>query len=180
MIYTKRGDQGETSLVGGTRVGKDDVRVEAYGTVDELNAQVALLAEMGKENPFYATLKQIQRHLFIIQTLLATEEKSLRSMFPQIQSSDIELLEHEIDALTEQLPAIKTFVLPGGSMMGAQCHVARCVCRRAERRVVTLATTAEVAPTILQYLNRLSDYLFVLSRSITIAQGEEQLVGVGR
>lgn len=166
MIYTKTGDTGSTSLVGGTRVSKCHIRVEAYGTVDELNSQIAVVAELAKGH--YETLKQIQRELFVIQTLLATEDKALYTQLPQIQDTSIKALESEIDRIQEQLPQINTFVIAGGCMAGAQCHVARCVCRRAERRIVELSIQEPVDSLILQYINRLSDYLFVLSRRLTL------------
>lgn len=166
MIYTKSGDSGETSLVGGTRVSKCDIRVEAYGTVDELNSQLAVVAELGQQH--LPTLKRIQRELFIIQSLLATEDKNIYTKLPQLKQEHISNLELEIDNIQEQLPKLNTFVIAGGCMSGAQCHVARCVCRRAERRIVELSQQTYVDPIILQYINRLSDYLFVLSRRLTL------------
>lgn len=166
MIYTKSGDNGKTSLVGGTRVSKCDIRVEAYGTVDELNSQIAVVAELGKSH--HETLKRIQRELFIIQTLLATEDDNIYTKLPQLKQEQILNLESEIDNIQEQLPKINTFVIAGGCLAGAQCHVARCVCRRAERRIVELSERTFVDPIILQYINRLSDYLFVLSRRLTL------------
>ena len=176
MIYTKTGDNGTTSLVGGRRVQKDDTRVEAYGTVDELNSHIGLLAELFKPvgGGYTDELKAVQNILFDIQTLLATEEPNLAARMPQVGDDEVEMLERQIDAITAALPPLKSFVVAGGTELGAQCHVARCVCRRAERRAVTLAQTAAVPPEALRYLNRLSDYLFVLSRQAVIMAGAEE------
>lgn len=177
MIYTKTGDGGTTSLVGGSRVNKDDVRVEAYGTVDELNSHIGLLAEMFKSVPggYTDELKAVQNTLFTIQTLLATESDEWLDRLPQVADDDVELIERQIDVITASLPQLRSFVVAGGTQLGAQCHVARCVCRRAERRVVTLAREVKVDPTLLRYLNRLSDYLFVLSRKAVVAAGADEV-----
>ena len=176
MIYTKTGDAGTTSLVGGTRVAKDDKRVEAYGTVDELNSHIGLLAEMMRQlkGGYRDELKAVQHNLFTIQTLLATEEDDFYCRLPQLQMEEVEILERQIDTITDQLPQLKNFVIAGGNMAGAQCHVCRTVCRRAERRVVALAHEVRVDDVILRYLNRLSDYLFVLARYAVIADGKAE------
>ena len=188
MIYTKTGDKGTTSLVGGSRVAKDDKRVEAYGTVDELNSHVGLLAEMLRQQKggYYDELKAVQRNLFTLQTLLATEDEALYARLPQLDPVEVEMLERQIDTLTDLLPKLQNFVIAGGTFAGAQCHVARTVCRRAERRVVTLARNqsgtsvdtnhreAKIDPVIQRYLNRLSDYLFVLSRYAVVSAGQEE------
>jgi cob(I)alamin adenosyltransferase len=176
MIYTKTGDGGTTSLVGGSRVGKDDVRVEAYGTVDELNSHVGLLAEMMRALPggYYDELKTVQHNLFTLQTLLATEDEQLYARLPQLSEEEVEILERQIDIISDQLPRLHNFVIAGGNMIGAQCHVARTVCRRAERRAVTLARHAHVDAVLLRYLNRLSDYLFVLARRAVVADGKAE------
>ncbi|MBR6292377.1 MAG: cob(I)yrinic acid a,c-diamide adenosyltransferase [Bacteroidales bacterium] len=176
MIYTKTGDAGTTSLVGGTRVAKDDKRVEAYGTVDELNSHIGLLAEMMRQlkGGYRDELKAVQHNLFTIQTLLATEEDDFYRRLPQLQMEEVEILERQIDTITDQLPQLKNFVIAGGNMAGAQCHVCRTVCRRAERRVVALAHEVRVDDVILRYLNRLSDYLFVLARYAVIADGKAE------
>ncbi|MBR1784015.1 MAG: cob(I)yrinic acid a,c-diamide adenosyltransferase [Bacteroidales bacterium] len=173
MIYTRTGDHGTTSLVGGSRVDKDDLRVEAYGTVDELNSHVGLLAEMlgGEEK---ADLKRVQLNLFTIQTLLATEDKDLYARLPQLADAEVDALERKIDSLNAALPKLNSFVIPGGCAEGAQCHVCRTVCRRAERRVVSMARVHEVDAVLLRYLNRLSDYLFVLSRHAVVAGGKAE------
>ncbi|MBR3724581.1 MAG: cob(I)yrinic acid a,c-diamide adenosyltransferase [Bacteroidales bacterium] len=175
MIYTKTGDKGTTSLVGGTRVPKYHIRVEAYGTVDELNAHVGLLAEMVKDShpQQYADLKEVQRNLFVVQTLLATE-KEVPFTLPQLPADAVEAMEHRIDDLQALLPPFRSFVIPGGTLPSAQCHVARTVCRRAERCIVKLGTEATVDPQVACYVNRLSDYLFVLSRHLVVSQGAEE------
>ena len=176
MIYTKTGDGGTTSLVGGSRVDKDDVRVEAYGTVDELNSHIGLLAEMLRDmkGGYYDELKAVQHNLFTLQTLLATEDESLYARLPQLPEEEVELLERQIDTISDVLPKLHCFVIAGGNAVGAQCHVARTVCRRAERRVVTLARQARVDDVLLRYLNRLSDYLFVLARRSVVADGKAE------
>lgn len=175
MIYTKTGDDGTTSLVGGTRVKKCDLRVEAYGTVDELNAHVGLLAEMIRtsHSDYHDILKKVQHNLFIIQTLLATEA-DCKYEIPPLPQDAVAAMEGEIDRLQERVPKLKYFVIPGGTVAGAQCHVARTVCRRAERRIVELSETVPVASETRRYINRLSDFLFVLSRHLVLSSGAEE------
>lgn len=176
MVYTKTGDGGTTSLVGGSRVSKCDSRVEAYGTVDELNSHVGLLAEfvLPIDKDVYEQMKSIQDDLFSIQTLLATEDEALYAKMPQITEDDSKRLEQWIDAADATLPKLRSFVTAGGSIVGAQAHVARCVCRRAERRVVELAAKCSVEPSLMRYLNRLSDYLFVISRKLVVTEGKTE------
>ena len=186
MIYTKTGDMGTTSLIGGTRVPKCHPRVEAYGTVDELGAQVALLTEQLAQLPAFADpctlLRQVQRQLFTIQTLLALEPNPPRPTGIDVEGYSTQLtehcatIEHAIDALQAMLPPFRSFVIPGGNALSAQSHVARTVCRRAERCIVELYNEqpASANPAVLSYVNRLSDYLFVLSRHIVVAQGDEE------
>lgn len=173
MIYTKTGDGGTTSLVGGSRVEKCDVRVEAYGTVDELNSHIGVMGELVKpiSEVHYAQLKEIQNDLFVIQTLLATEDASIYAKLPQLSEEAPAKLEGWIDAIQAQLPKNDSFIIAGGNMAGAQCHVARCVCRRAERRIVELCHSCEVSAHLKKYINRLSDYLFVLSRLMVVVDG---------
>lgn len=180
MIYTKTGDDGTTSLVGGARVMKCDLRVEAYGTVDELNAHIGLMAEWVKkqDSTTYSQLKEIQHHLFVVQTLLATEDPTLYAQLPQLPDTALTQIEQQIDGISHALPKLNSFVMPGGNANGAQCHVARCVCRRAERRAVALSQQEPIEPKILQYLNRLSDYLFVLSRKLTLYDSAESYFSV--
>ena len=176
MIYTKTGDGGTTSLVGGSRVNKDDMRVEAYGTVDELNSHIGLLAEMLRPmfEGYYNELKAVQRNLFTIQTLLATEDETIYARLPQLGAEEVAKLEQQIDAITDQLPKLHSFVIAGGNLAGAQCHVCRTVCRRAERRIVTLSHGVKLDETIQRYINRLSDYLFVLARQAVVMDGKTE------
>lgn len=176
MIYTKTGDRGTTSLVGGSRVAKDDKRVVAYGTIDELNSHIGLLAEMIRTQHvgYYDELKSVQNNLFTIQTLLATEDESIYARLPQLPEEEVEILERQIDTISDLLPKLQNFVIAGGTLAGAQCHVCRTVCRRAERCVVTLAREVKIDDVILRYLNRLSDYLFVLARRAVVSEGRQE------
>ena len=179
MIYTKTGDSGTTSLVGGSRVNKDDMRVEAYGTVDELNSHIGLLAEMMRPTAeeYYGQLKAVQHNLFTIQTLLATEDETIYARLPQLGEEEVATLERQIDTITDQLPKLHSFVIAGGNLAGAQCHVCRTVCRRAERRIDSLMETAKVGDDIVIYVNRLSDYLFVLAKKINFNAGHDENLG---
>ena len=173
-IYTKKGDTGETSLLGGARVKKYDLRIEAYGTVDELNSYMGLVG--GYAGPAQkALIKSIQDNLFTMGSHLALEPGKTNIKLPQIDAADIEALEHAIDEMDAVLPPLKNFILPGGHPAVAHAHVARCVCRRAERRCVELADRAEVDPISVKYLNRLSDYLFTLSRQYSMDLGVEEI-----
>jgi cob(I)alamin adenosyltransferase len=162
-VYTKSGDKGETSLVDGKRVSKDHIRLEAYGTVDELNSIIGQVTcySLNEQNP---VLQTIQNKLFNIGSNLAAEDDATREMLPELKTEDIVQLEKEIDRMDEVLSPLKTFVLPGGNLCNASCHLARTVCRRAERRVVGIGDDNATISMIIQYLNRLSDYFFVLSR----------------
>ena len=166
-IYTKTGDKGLTGLIGGTRVPKYDIRIEAYGTVDELNSHVGLIRDQSIDEHSREVLIEIQDRLFTLGSLLAEDKAKNKMSLPQVNETDIELLEKEIDAMNEHLPEMKFFVLPGGHTTISFCHVARCVCRRAERMVLRLNEEQPVNELIYKYLNRLSDYLFVLSRYFT-------------
>ncbi len=176
MIYTKTGDTGTTSLVGGSRVPKDDSRVQTYGTIDELNSHIGLLAEMTRRfhGGYYDELKSIQHNLFTIQTLLATEDEKIYARLPHLQLEEVEMLERQIDLISDTLPKLQNFVVAGGNIEGAQCHVCRTVCRRAERFIVSLAHEVTVDEVILRYINRLSDYLFVLARHLVIVDGKTE------
>ena len=166
-IYTKTGDKGQTSLLGGTRVPKDHIRIEAYGTIDELNSYMGLLRDQDIPESDKKTCIEIQDRLFTIGSSLAADRK-LKLKIPGLFMADVELLEKEIDRMNETLPAMKSFVLPGGHTIVSFCHIARCVCRRAERKVVHLSHDDQVDELVVIYLNRLSDYLFVLSRKLTV------------
>ncbi|MFT3747061.1 MAG: cob(I)yrinic acid a,c-diamide adenosyltransferase [Agriterribacter sp.] len=164
-IYTKTGDKGSTSLIGGTKVPKSHLRIETYGTADELNAHIGLCRDMLSDNISRDTLQKIQNDLFVIGSLLACDpQKEIKMALPELAESNINLLEKEIDRMEGVLPAMKYFILPGGHIIISQLHIARCVCRRAERCCVQLDEASPVNPLVLKYLNRLSDYLFVLAR----------------
>ena len=167
-VYTKTGDKGTTSLVGGKRVSKTHVRIEAYGTLDELNAQLGLLATHLSDSSDVQNVRWIQNCLFVVGTLLATDDDSpLYETLPKLTDTDIHRIEQMIDVIQENLPPLHSFVLPGGTIGNALSHICRTVCRRAERRVLTLVeSNCQVDNTILIFLNRISDYLFVLSRKI--------------
>lgn len=166
-IYTKTGDKGLTSLFGGERVPKYHYRIEAYGTVDELNSYIGLLRDQSINNATAEALLEIQDRLFTLGSILATEPGNTKVKTPQLHSKDIAFLEREIDTMNEHLPEMRSFVLPGGHQIVSFCHIARCVCRRAERLVVFLGEKEPINDEILIYLNRLSDYLFVLSRKLS-------------
>jgi cob(I)alamin adenosyltransferase len=172
-IYTKTGDKGQTSLLGGTRVNKFDLRINAYGTVDELNAYIGLLrdllqAENAQVMPkIYRTmLIQIQDRLFTIGSHLAADPEKNKMALPPMHSSDVEDLELAIDKINALVPPMKSFVLPGGHALVSHAHVARCICRRAERIVLELSEQEKVEDLIIVYMNRLSDYIFMLSRGL--------------
>jgi len=170
-IYTKKGDEGETSLIGGKRVAKDHLRIEAYGTIDELNSWIGMLRSEGVTEEVNAWLLKIQNNLFIAGSLLAAVPES-KMQLPELASSEIEILEKAIDAMDTELEPLRNFVLPGGSVAVSHCHIARCVCRRAERRLVSLvASGTEIKENILPYMNRLSDFLFTLSRYTAFKTG---------
>lgn len=176
MIYTKTGDKGTTSLVGGSRVMKCDDRVEAYGTVDELNSYIGLVAELCRPlcQQHFDQLKRIQNELFIVQTMLATEDAELCAKLPQLPAEAVVRLERSIDSMTAELPQNKAFIIAGGSTLSAHTHVARTICRRAERCCVRLNNAQPVNENLLSYLNRLSDYLFVLSRHFLLLENKNE------
>lgn len=163
-VYTKKGDKGKTGLIGGTRVPKDSVRIESYGTVDELNSYIGLLRDSIDNESVFSQLLEIQDRLFTMGSLLAADPEKSSMKLPTLKESDVFYLEECIDEMELQLEPMKTFVLPGGHVVVSHIHIARCVCRRAERGVVSLSTEAPIDELVLAYLNRLSDYLFVLSR----------------
>ena len=171
-IYTKTGDKGLTSLIGGTRVPKHHLRIESYGTVDELNSYIGLIRDQDITERDKDILKHIQDRLFTIGASLAADPEKSKMVIPDLHDEDIELLEHEMDIIDAQLPTLKHFILPGGSNAISFCHIARCVCRRAERITVHLAEESPVDEKVNIYLNRLSDYLFTLARKI----GDEQCI----
>ncbi len=165
-IYTKKGDKGETGLIGGKRIAKNDLRISAYGTIDELNAFIGLLRDSIKNSKYNSQLIDIQNKLFTAGSILAVGEDGSKMQIPSLRTEDIEALESWIDEMDEFLPEMKSFVLPGGHVHISYCHIARTVCRRAERLIVELSSQVEVDEVLLSYFNRLSDYLFTLSRTM--------------
>lgn len=176
-IYTKTGDLGTTSLIGGTKVPKSHIRIDTYGTVDELNSWIGVVSDYTPDEQIKAVLKEIQDRLFTVGSSLACDpEKEPLMKIPDLKESDIEFLEQQIDQMNTQLPAMKFFVLPGGHLAISQSHVARCVCRRAERCCVNMQEQdIFVEPLVIKYLNRLSDYLFVLSRYLGHQMGVAEI-----
>ena len=173
-VYTKTGDTGTTALFGGTRVPKHHIRIESYGTVDELNSHIGLIRDQDMSDLYKNVLIEIQDRLFTVGAILATppEKETLKNGQPRLQNlgivdSDIEFLENEIDTMEESLPPMTHFVLPGGHTTVSYCHIARCVCRRAERLAVHLNDIEPTDERVIKYLNRLSDYLFVLARKLS-------------
>jgi cob(I)alamin adenosyltransferase len=181
-IYTKTGDKGTTALFGGTRVPKHHIRIDSYGTVDELNSHLGLIRDQEINSHYKEVLMAIQDRLFTVGAILATDpEKATlkngkqRLNIPKISEEDIEKLEHEMDAMNESLPEMTHFVLPGGHQTVSFCHIARCVCRRAERLASALNDLEPFQPESLKYLNRLSDYLFVLARKLSYDLNAEEV-----
>ncbi len=167
-IYTKTGDKGQTSLIGGTRVPKHHVRIEAYGTIDELNSFIGLIRDItGEANAANRILLEIQDRLFTIGSSLASDPEKSRMKIPDLNTEDILLLEKEMDRMNEVLPELKSFILPGGHIANSYCHIARCVCRRSERLITHLCEGEWIDEKIIPYINRLSDYLFVLARMLS-------------
>ena len=177
-IYTRTGDDGSTALIGGNRVQKDDDRIEAYGTVDELNSWIGLLRDQEIDNHSKKILLEIQDRLFTIESLLAKGEGNFR--LPAISEEDILLLEKEMDDMNDKLPPLTKFILPGGNTIVSYCHLARTVSRRAERMMIKMNRNYPVDPPSLKYINRLSDYLFVLSRKISHDCGSEETPWIAR
>ncbi len=174
-IYTKGGDKGETSLLGGTRVPKYHERIEAYGTVDELNSFIGLIRDQDIPEHFRETLLDIQNKLFTAESHLAADDVSKTINLPRIVEGDITRLEEEIDQMNRVLPELRNFILPGGHPIVSYCHIARTICRRAERLTIKLAEKYEVESVIIKYLNRLSDFLFVLARQLAKELNAEEI-----
>ena len=172
-VYTRTGDGGQTSLIGGSRVSKSSVRLEAYGTVDELTSMLGLLTTCLDDDHDRETVESVQRALFHVSTLLATPPQADKPV-QSLDTALVEQLEHEIDAITDAIPPFRCFILPGGSRGAALAHVCRTVCRRAERRIIALAEEAPVDAVLLSYVNRLSDFLFVLARKVNFSQYIEE------
>jgi len=186
-IYTKTGDKGTTALFGGTRVFKDHIRIDSYGTVDELNSYIGLIRDQQINNHYKNILIEIQDRLFTVGAILATpaEKEILKNGQPRLKNlgiieTDIQLLENQIDSMELALPPMTHFVLPGGHTTVSYCHIARCVCRRAERLAVHLNHEEPIEELTIQYLNRLSDYLFVLARKLTFDLNAEEVKWIPR
>jgi len=178
-IYTKTGDDGTTGLFGGARLPKDHIRIEAYGTVDELNAVIGWLMSTFEEKETNLLLQKIQSRLFTVGSNLASEPGK-NMITPDLLDEDVKLIEEAIDMMQDTLPPLKHFIMPGGSASVSAAHLARTVCRRAERRCVTLGQSSEVDQIIILYLNRLSDFFFVLARWLGAKEGVEEIKWIPR
>lgn len=174
-IYTKTGDKGQTSLIGGTRVPKHHIRIEAYGTVDELNSWMGVIRDSITDDATKKLIIDIQDKLFTIGSHLASDPEKSKMKLPEITDAHVAVMETAIDEIDKVVPPMKNFVLPGGHLSVSHCHVARCVCRRAERCIIHLSETAPVEDVVIRYVNRLSDYLFMLSRKLTHDLGAEEI-----
>jgi cob(I)alamin adenosyltransferase len=173
-IYTKTGDKGTTALFGGKRVSKADLRIETYGTIDELNSWIGMVRDLEVNQKRKDALVEIQDRLFTVGSILATEPGNTKVKIPSLSEADILFLEKEIDAMDAALPPMRFFVLPGGHTAISHCHVARTVCRRSERLIIALHAQETVPDDVIKYINRLSDYLFVLSRMVAHELGAEE------
>ena len=176
-IYTKTGDKGSTSLIGGVRVPKSHIRIESYGTIDELNSFLGMVSDSARNAEVAEWLREIQDRLFTIGSVLATNpDKEVKMKLPDLHDTDVQWLEQRIDKMNESLPDMRSFILPGGNLAGSTCHVARCVCRRAERLCVGMQQNDEYVPElVIQYLNRLSDFLFVMARYLGHLNGASEV-----
>jgi len=175
-VYTRTGDKGETSLASGTRVQKDHPRLEAYGTVDELNSHLGLIQTAITDSVEKIRLTRIQNRVFVVTANLAVDNEEMLKNLPHILDEDIIDLEKAMDMLLDQIPPLTHFILPAGHPSVAACHIARTVCRRAERRMITLAHETAVEPILIKYINRLSDYLFVLARKTAYDLGVGEVI----
>ncbi len=178
-IYTRKGDDGKTGLIGGDRVAKHHIRVESYGTIDELNSHIGLVRSFIGGSPEESILAQIQDSLFVVGSHLASSPHSKMEL-PSFDLEIVTRMEAEIDRLTALLPELRNFILPGATQQGSHCHVARCVCRRAERLCVHLSDMEDLPEFIIQFLNRLSDYLFTLSRFLDQSYGGREIPWIPR
>jgi cob(I)alamin adenosyltransferase len=179
-IYTKTGDKGETSLIGGTRVPKYHIRIEAYGTVDELNSFIGLIRDQDINPHYKDILLQIQENLFVAESILAYDPAVGARTLPCLIEKDIIVLEKEMDTMNEMLPDLHNFILPGGHTTVSYAHVARCICRRAERIIIELSEKSPIPEIIIRYINRLSDYLFVLARKLALDNGVKDIIWKAR
>lgn len=175
-IYTKRGDKGETSLIGGERVLKYNDRVEAYGTIDELNSYIGLIFDLCEDKSTKNQLQAIQEHLFVAESRVAASTKDALDKLPKLKESNITDLENEIDLMQEDLPELKNFILPSGHFLASHTHIARTICRRAERITIKALEESNSESLVLTYLNRLSDYLFTLARHFALTLGKGDIL----
>ena len=180
-IYTKSGDKGKTSLIGGKRVSKDDIQIDAYGTIDELNSNLGLLRDYCSKESDKSFILNIQKDLFIIGSLLALDySKKSNEQYIDFSQNKIILIENKIDEIDLNLPKMTNFIIPGGHVTVSTCHISRSICRRAERKCIKFAKQFELNNDILIYLNRLSDYLFVLSRKISLDTNTQEIKWVNK
>ena len=170
-IYTRKGDAGETSLIGGTRVPKYDLRIECYGSLDELNSYIGMLRDQQECRAYSEILQSIQDRIFVAESLLASDSPESAAPLMKLENSDIDALEQAIDSMNDDLPVLTHFILPGGHQAVSWAHICRTVCRRVERLVIKLGETSYADPVVIKYLNRLSDYFFVLARRISYELG---------
>lgn len=174
-IYTKSGDKGQTALIGGTRVPKYHQRIEAYGTIDELKSYIGLIRDLSEDKAIRDLLFEIQDRLFTAESLIAVDSVELAEKLPKLFETDVELLEKSIDKMNETLPELSSFIMPGGHPLASHTHIARTICRRAERQTIKAAEEFGIDPLVVKYLNRLSDFLFVLARKFAIELGGEEI-----
>ena len=174
-VYTKTGDKGTTSLIGGKRVSKYNSRIEAYGTIDELNSYMGLIRDLVNEKEIKFLISEIQSKLMHVSSILATETEESQKKYAKVIEEDIIKLEKEIDRMNDSLPALTKFILPGGHQTVSHCHIARTICRRAERKIVFVADNDFVDDIVIKYINRLSDYLFTLARFMSNKLGADEI-----
>lgn len=174
-IYTKGGDKGQTALIGGTRVPKYHQRIEAYGTIDELKSYIGLIRDLSEDKAIRDLLFEIQDRLFTTESLIASDSEESAKNLPKLFETDVELLEKSIDKMNETLPDLSSFIMPGGHLLASHAHIARTICRRAERQTIKAAEEFGIDPLAVKYLNRLSDFLFVLARKFAIELGGEEI-----
>lgn len=174
-IYTKGGDKGQTALIGGTRVPKYHQRIEAYGTIDELKSYIGLIRDLSEDKAIRDLLFEIQDRLFTTESLIASDSEESAKNLPKLFETDVELLEKSIDKMNETLPELSSFIMPGGHPLASHTHIARTICRRAERQTIKAAEEFGIDPLAVKYLNRLSDFLFVLARKFAIELGGEEI-----
>lgn len=175
-IYTKGGDKGKTALIGGTRVPKYHQRIEAYGTLDELKSYLGLIRDLSEDKAIRELLFEIQDRLFTAESLIAADSQESAKGLPKLFETDVELLEKSIDEINETLPELSSFIMPGGYPLASHAHIARTICRRAERQTIKAAEEFSIDPLVVKYLNRLSDFLFVLARKFAIELGRKEII----